>query len=172
MLIEHLKGRNFDPLLYSNPVLDLADNVLTVYMYTVTGICKGYQQYRPEANKLAKNNPREGRYFTWVSDGYFASWGTESLWYRDDVLVVVEGIFDACRLHNLGIPAIASFGSYSQQLKNWLVCTGRNVYTMNDAHGTNRILNCYPNLDIPSGRADVGECTETEIVKIMLDFGL
>lgn len=163
MINEHLRQRGFNPALYSNCCIDTVDNVLTVYMYTATGAITGFQQYRPNADKLKANNPRDGRYYTYIAKGNIPMWGVESLAYSAERVYVVEGIFDACRLHNLGVPAIACFGSYNDQLKNWLVCTGRKVYTINDSVGVNNKLSCFKNIELPSGRGDVGECTDKEI---------
>lgn len=171
-MLSHLASRKFNPSLYSNVCVDNENRVMTVYMYTDTGICKGYQQYRPDADKLAKNSPRDGRYFTWVTDGYFASWGAETMIYRPDVVIIVEGIFDACRLHNFGIPALATFGSYNTQFKNYLACLSRSVYTINDRNGVNSKFKCFKNLEIPNHRNDVGECSDTELLQLLTKEGL
>lgn len=164
---ENLISRNFNPMLYSGVVVDAENDIMTVMMYTLTGANIGYQQYRPNASKTKKNNPREGRYFTYINSSYIPIWGVETLSMAEGVVVVVEGIFDACQFHNFGIPAIATFGSYSNQLRNWLYCLGRKVYTVNDSKGVNNKLNCFENISLPEGRDDVGECSETEVYEMV-----
>lgn len=167
MIIEHLKTRKFNPALYDNPCIDTVNDILTVCMYTLSGVMIGYQQYNPNALKNKKNDPRSGKYYTYITNGHIAMWGLESITLNSQIIVVNEGIFDACRFHNFGIPSIACFGSYNNQLKNWLTSTGKKVYTVNDSYGYNNKLSCFTNIPLPEGRDDVGECTDEEVLQMI-----
>lgn len=88
----------------------------TVLLWNLSGQLTGYQVYTPNAPKQAKI-PRDARYFT-KGKGI---WGLQYLNSALTTLYVVEGIFDAVKLHNLGQNAIAMLGSTPNPLlKNWL----------------------------------------------------
>ena len=124
----------------------------------------GYQQYRPSADKKKKNSPKEGRYYTYRNKGTIAVWGMESFSYRKDVLVICEGVFDACRLHNIGLPAIAVLTSNLKPLREWLYSLGRTLYHVKDSHGSK--FNVGEAIEIPSHRDDLGEMSEEEVQDI------
>ena len=166
-LHHHLIERYLNTNRYSGVMV--FDDVIIFPMWNLSGMMVGYQQYRPGADKTRKNDPRDGRYYTSVhGDKYskpIAIWGLESFDYRGDILVITEGIFDASRFHNMGIPAVALLSSSYKHYRNWLTSTGRKVYKVEDDHGSS--LGTYQNLLIPEGRNDVGECTDEEVVGVI-----
>ncbi len=116
-----------------------------------------------------KNDPREGRYYTSLhgdkNEKPLAVWGLESLDYDHRYVVIVEGIFDACRLHNMGVPSVALLTSSHKHARNWLTSLGRKVYKIEDDHGSK--LGPYDELKVPEGRGDLGECLDDEIGEML-----
>lgn len=169
----HLKNDRYLQKELYNGVM-VFDDIAIFPLWNLSGCYCGYQQYRPLADKKRKNNPRDGRYYTSIhGDRHnkpLAVWGLESYHYRKDILIITEGIFDSCRLHNLGIPAVALLTSSYKHCKNWLTSTGRKIYKVEDDHGSS--LGPYENLHLPEGRCDVGECTDDEITHMLISKGL
>lgn len=92
----------------------------TFPLYNLTGQLVGYQRYRPEGTKEKNNDPREGRYFTHVKEGKVGVWGLES-WKLSKTLFVTEGLFDAARLTNMGLAAVATLSNGAgATTHNWL----------------------------------------------------
>lgn len=95
------------------------ERVATFPLYNLSGQLVGYQRYRPDATKEAKNDPRNGRYFTRIKDSRVGVWGIES-WYLSDTLFITEGIFDAAAITYNGYSAVAVLSSdLSNTSKNW-----------------------------------------------------
>lgn len=126
-LREHLKIRNYDTTLH-RAWLDEDNAVATFPLWNLNGQLCGYQAYRPDADKVKKNDEK-GRYYTYRGDKLFrkqcksvAIWGLES-WHLSNVLFVTEGVFDAARLTNIGISAVALLSNNPDSItKNWLYC--------------------------------------------------
>ena len=165
-LSSHLESRHMDVSRYSSIHLDEENGLVLFLLWNLSGQLVGYQQYRPSASKKGQNNPRENRYYTSIhgnrNEKPLAVWGLETLAYRKDLLVICEGVFDACRLHNQGIPAIATLTGTPRHLDLWLFSLGRKLYTVPDDHGSK--LGRYEELQLPPDRGDLGECTEEEII--------
>lgn len=108
---QHLRRRHIDLALHRVWV-DEVERIATFPMHNLSGQLVGYQQYRPDqSNKQARNDPKEGRYYSYLtkSDGkhpMIGVWGLES-WYLSNALFICEGIFDAARLTERGVSAIA-----------------------------------------------------------------
>lgn len=120
-LSKHLQSRWFNPALYQHKVLDEDNQILTVYLHNLSGQLVGYQQYNPNQTSKRTNDPKDARYFTYVTPGYTGVWGLELLDPDMPYCFVVEGIFKASMLHVLGFNAIAILtSSPSKSLLNWL----------------------------------------------------
>jgi hypothetical protein len=103
----HLHSRCFSMNLHR---VWLGDSTATVPLWNLSGQLVGYQQYRPNASKEAKNDPREGRYFTRLARDRVGVWGLES-WDFSGALFLCEGVFDACKVTWLGYSALAVFST-------------------------------------------------------------
>ena len=151
--------------------IDEENGLATFPLWNLSGKLVGYHQYNPHADKTPKTRPKDGRYFTYVTgkkkEAQLAVWGLESFYFRTDILVITEGIFDACQLHRYNIPAIAVLGSSSKPLRNWLLCINRKIYKVNDDHGSS--LGQYQNIDIGDNE-DMGAAKEEDIQKIVNDI--
>ena len=119
----HLHSRYFSMNLHR---AWLDEGVATFPLWNLSGQLVGYQQYRPFADKKAKNDPREGRYFTRLARDRVGVWGLES-WQFSDTLFICEGVFDACKVTWLGYSAVALFSSQvNDTTVSWLNSVGRN----------------------------------------------
>lgn len=118
-LKQHLITRGMDPDLYQ-VTYDDVEGVVTFMLYNGVGAIVGYQQYRPaQVSKQKKNNPKEGRYYTYLpreTDGVF---GWDLVDFNNKTIYVVEGVFKAGVLHRLGYNAIAVLTSTPKRLKPW-----------------------------------------------------
>lgn len=122
-LLDHLASRNCFPEKLGYPVaLDEDNQVVTFYFFNLSGQFTGYQQYRPNASKAKSNDEAKGRYYTYATEPHQALWGLETLKRFDSFpfVVITEGIFSACRWHNYGVPAVATFTNNPKRLKNQL----------------------------------------------------
>ena len=159
--------RHLNPLRYNG--IMLFDDIVVFPLWNLSGVYCGYQQYRPDADKQQKNDPREGRYYTSLhgnkNEKPLGIWGLETFDYRRDFLIITEGIFDAAQFHNLGFPAVALLSSSHKNYRNWLTSISRKVYKVEDDHGSK--LGPYQAMELPEGRTDAGECSSIEIYKMV-----
>lgn len=168
ILEEHLEKRHMQVERYNGVSVDQESGVVVFPLWNLSGQMVGYHQYRPLGEKKAKNHPKDGRYFTYLSgDKRLKSmgvWGLESLDYDTDYLVICEGVFDACRLHNFEIPCVALLTSSHKYFRNFLTCTERKICKVEDDHGS--LLGPYTNFSLPDGVEDLGDCSEDQVKKI------
>lgn len=108
--------------------VDYDEEVFTVPLWNLSGQLKGYQQYRwdSDKSKSKKNNPKEGRYFTYRKSEDLTVFGLDHL-NDDRYLFVVEGIFEAIAAISLGFNCIAVLSNNPTYLKEWLICTGKEI---------------------------------------------
>ncbi len=163
-LTRHLHSRYFDTSLHRAWV---GDAHVTVPIWNLSGQLVGYQQYNPNASKEAKNDPREGRYFTRLARDRVGVWGLES-WSNSRTLFLCEGVFDACKVTWLGYSALALFSNeVNATTVSWLraVRSHRPVVALcdNDAVGLRLAKYAHKHLQMFPWH-DVGE-TPIEIVK-------
>lgn len=130
-LQDHLKRRHLEQERY-HVWIDDENEVATFALWNLSGQMVGYQQYRPYGSKSAKNCREDGKYYTYISEGQIGVFGVETLCYKPELLFVCEGVFDICRVHNLGFPGIATLTNDSQHLRSWLKATGRKVIVIPD----------------------------------------
>jgi len=107
MIKEHLQYRNLDTNLYNQSVvIDTDNNVCTFLLSDFNDKLTGYQQYNPIGEKLLRCNQADSKYFTHVTKDMLGVFGLE---YVSDIniMFIVEGVFKACRFHNMGYNSIA-----------------------------------------------------------------
>jgi hypothetical protein len=131
-MVEHLKSRHLDMSLHT-VWIDQAEGVASFPFWNLSGSLRGYQQYRPAGVKKKFNNPREGRYYTYRSkfnpeknrSSEIGVWGMES-WRWTNTLFITEGIFDAARLTERGVSAIAmASNDLDKTTSRWLTTVRR-----------------------------------------------
>lgn len=169
----HLKSRNLNLSLYSGT--SVTGESVTFPLWNLSGQMVGYQVYQPDKPKCHHGPPRDQRYYTYVSrygggQPAAAVWGLET-WRPSKPLFLCEGVFDACRLHNAGISAIAVLGADPVHLKSWLgsLPNAKVAVVQGDAAG--RKLAKYGDLSIrlPEGK-DVGDLAKAEFKTIFADY--
>lgn len=173
---EHLLGRGLDPDRYS-VLLDPVGCIATFLLWNLSGQLCGFQQYNPNGTKSIRNDEKHRsllRYFTFAGDegdGRRAGrkrlvvWGLESLSPGDSTLFVTEGIFDAVRLHNAGLPAVAVLANDPQHLAPWLRALGRRTVAIcdRDPAGGRLARACDAHLIVPGPHHDLGGMTGAEV---------
>ena len=170
-LLKHLHSRYMNTDLHRVWVNE-NEGIAVFPVWNLSNQFIGYQQYRPDKSKEKNNNPLEGRYFTRIKDGKVGVWGLES-WDLSNTLFVTEGIFDACRITNLGYSAIATFGNdIGNTTKSWLwmIRKTRKVVTVcdNDNDGAGLKLAKYGNVSITvSDYKDLGEAPNEYILDLI-----
>lgn len=163
-LTEHLKSRHLDLQLH-RPMLDEVEGLATFYLYNLSGQLVGYQQYRPTGEKKPNNNPKLGKYFTYKKQPTLAVWGVESLHLTPNVVFVTEGVFDAARLTELGVSALAVLSNNpSADLRNWLTCLNRLVVVVADNDAAGKRLAKFGDVAVYTDEKDLGDSSE-EFVK-------
>jgi DNA primase len=166
----HLLSRHLDPSSF-RCVVDEEANIVTFYLFNLSGSIVGYQQYRPGAPKTFRNDPKDGRYFTHITKPNFGVWGLESFHYREDILFIVEGIFDAVRLHNLGLPAIAILANCPNGMNNWLMGLGRWIVVIADDDKAGKELLKFGDAGIICpGSHDLGGMTDDEVRTLLTHY--
>lgn len=129
---------------------------------------KDYKWY----NKVPVLNRFFGKAYPWAKRRerrrFFAVWGLETFYYRHDILFVVEGLFDAVRLHNLNLPAIAVLSNDPKAMKPWRRTLPRHVVCICDGDKAGRKLGKLGDeaVFLPEGR-DLGDMTDAEVYEVV-----
>lgn len=169
-LEQHLKLRHVNMELHC-PILDEVEGVATFYLWNLSGQLVGYQQYRPFAGKTKANHPREGRYFTFHKAPTVAVFGTESLHLTPHVVFLTEGVFDATRLTNLGVSALAVLtNNPSKDTGNFLRMLGRTVVCVCDNDAAGRKLAKFGNHVVYTQDKDLGESSPEFVQSLVQRF--
>jgi hypothetical protein len=165
-MLAHLSGRCLDPSKYSGVAVDV-DSV-TFPLWNLSGQMVGYQVYKPNAEKNHQLAPRDQRYFTYVTraggkEPALAVWGIETV-SSNKPLYLVEGVFDACKLHNLGLSAVAVLSCDPKHLKSWLATLPQKKVAVCEGDAAGRKLAKFGNsaVFLPEGK-DVGSLNDEEL---------
>lgn len=117
---DHLKERHINFELH-RPMIDEVERTATFYFWNVSGAIVGYQQYRPDVGKARKNHPKDARYFTYRLKHTVGVWGVESLNLTPGIMFLSEGIFDACRMTDIGCSALGTICNDPRgDILNWI----------------------------------------------------
>lgn len=127
-LKQHVLNRHVDLKLHQ-VWFNETGRVATFPLWNLSGMLVGYQAYRPDADKVQKNDEK-GRYYTYRGEKLVknhsktvAVWGLES-WCLSTVLFITEGVFDAARITKLGYSAVAVLSNDpNTSTLNWLLQT-------------------------------------------------
>ena len=164
---EHLLDRHLNLELH-RPMVDEAERVATLFLWNLSGQLVGYQQYRPEGEKKPQNNPKQGKYFTYRKQPTLSVWGVESLHLTPNVVFLTEGVFDAARLTNRGVSALAVLSNNpNHDLRNWLTCLNRKVVAVCDNDSAGRKLAKFGDVAVFTQDKDLGDSDE-EYVSYLL----
>jgi len=170
-ITKHLKSRGVDPE-KTKVVLDTKNNLAVFLLYNLSGQLVGYQQYNPTAPKSGKGGikRKDQKYFTYVAKRYknlLGVWGLETV--RDEpFLFVTEGIFDAVKLHNEGLPAVAVLGNNPKTLRPWLqiLKATKKIIVVADNDKAGKKLGNMGDISIntPEPYKDLGEMPQEEVL--------
>lgn len=168
-MLDHLAERNLQPSKYNGVFLDECS--ATFLLWNLSGELVGYQTYCPSKPKNHGKTPREQRYFTFVSrqdrQVKLAVWGMES--YKTyEPLYLVEGIFDACRLHNLGFSCVAVLGNNPEHLKSWLDTLPNKKVAVCQGDSAGKVLARYGDeaIYLPLDK-DCGDLSDSELLTLL-----
>ncbi len=142
-LTAELHRRHFDTQLHT-AWLDEEECVATFPLWNLQGQLKGYQVYRPGSTEKKANDPRTGRYYSYMVAPVW--WGFESWKLSPGLLFVTEGVFDAARLTSRGYSALATLSNDpGREFRNFVFTCGRRVVVVadNDANGSGKKLVKY-----------------------------
>jgi len=171
-LLQHLKNRHVDLDLHK-VYIDEKEYIATFPLINFMGKMVGYHQYRPDKDKIPRNNPKEGRYFTYIPKGELAPWGIES-WDLSNVLFLTEGVFDAARFTDRGYSAIATFSYNPKNMKDLLLFyrSTRPVISICDS-GTDGIkLAKYGHeYHVMPNEFDIGDAPDEYVEKVLSKYG-
>lgn len=168
----HLKERHLNVDLYPSLTVSEEENSVTFMLWNLSGELVGYQQYKPERPKVDSSlNPRELRYFTYLKQEEhlkaLTGFGVELLDPNKKHLFVLEGVFDSCRLHNLGLNALAMFACDPKHTKSWLSSLGYTVVPVCEGDEAGQKLESLKNSEevvfLPEGK-DLGDLTDAEVL--------
>jgi hypothetical protein len=154
------------------PVLDEVERVATFYLWNLSGQLVGYQQYRPEGEKKPNNNPREGKYYTYRKQPTVVVWGVESLHLTPHVVFLTEGVFDAARLTERGVSALAILScNTGWDLRNWLSMLNRKVVAVCDGDKAGAQLAKFGNVSLCMlGGKDLGDADDATVDMLVREF--
>lgn len=178
-LEEHLLARGMNPSEY-RVCLDEETQTATFLLFTLTGSLAGYQSYKPHSVKNTSEGRKSGfkpqdlKYFTYVSRDETktqfsaAVFGMEKFDWRKPKLYVVEGVFDAVKLHNLGLNAVAVLCNNPKHLRPFFKALSMRVVGVldNDPGGMALAKVCDEHFLCPEGR-DPGDMTTDELKELL-----
>jgi len=177
---KHLELRGCNPNNYPCHI-DEESGVCTFLLYNYMGQLVGYQQYRPRAPKAipgtpyTRGNKPELRYWTFLAKedkvAKRAFFGIETLDDRP-FFFMVEGIFDAVKVHNAGYPCIATLSNAPFHLEGFFMISGKRVYSISDNDKAGQHIHKFAdaNVKIPDGYKDVGEMPQDEVNLMLENF--
>lgn len=168
---QHLLNRHVDFDLH-RPMVDEENRVATFYLYNMTGMLCGYQQYRPDATKSYNNHPKLGRYYTYRKQPTLALFGVESLYLNNRTVFLTEGVFDACRLTQRGYAALAVLSNDpSHELHNFLACLNRKVVAVCDNDVAGKKLAKFGDVSVYTDDKDLGDSTDQYVEYLLKTYG-
>lgn len=165
---DHLSQRHLDFYVHPSVMIDEDERVATFFLYNLSGKIVGYQHYRPDASKERHNHPKEGRYYTYRNKGEVAVFGLETLSFHQDVLFVVEGIFDATRLTKYQVPCIATLSNDpNRDLRNWILSLGRKIVAVCDSGKAGKKLAKVGDMVYTVPEGDLGDAPEEYVLSLI-----
>lgn len=171
-ILQHLRERHVDLELHC-PIIDESEGIATFLLFNLSGQIVGFQQYRPSASKEVKNNPRDGRYFTFRKSPTVAVFGVESLHLTPEIVFVTEGIFDAVRLTKRRVSALAVLSNDpTSDVRNFLACLSRKTVAVcdNDTAGKKLASSCDE--AIFTSNKDLGDSDEEFVDDLLRRYKL
>ena len=148
------------------------DRIATFLLYNLSGQIVGYQQYNPAGTKSIRNDERhrdELKYFTFIgAEGGTKKtgvWGIETVGMDDPIVFLTEGVFDAVKIQNLGLPALAVLANDPHHLRPFFMALGRRLVAVadRDAAGSKLAKFADVSLVVPEPWHDLGDMPQGEV---------
>lgn len=166
----HLYARGFDPSKYAVDI-DEINGCATFLLWNRLGQLIGYQRYTPRFPKSGVKDPHKLAYFTWASKPHHTIWGWEYVPQDCSKLFITEGIFDAIKICNAGLSAIALLGNAgSPAVRQYLKALPYTIIAICDNDEAGKVLAKSADFayNVPSGYKDLGEMPQEEVNKWIL----
>lgn len=168
---EHLLSRGCSPEKY-RVWIDNDNGVAVFPLYDSCGKWYGYQQYRPSGTKYqrANVNPKEMRYFTKVPRNKVTMFGIEQFDWSKATVFVVEGVFDAITIHNLGFNAIALLSNNPKIARSALTALGKTTVAVLDGDKAGKALAsvCDKAIVCPEGH-DAASMNKEQLLQLLTE---
>lgn len=175
-IIKHLLDRGLDPN-QRGILLDIENCIATFLLYNLSGQIVGYQQYNPCGSKQLANDEKNRdalKYFTFVGDENderrsgkkkLAVWGLQTVSIEHDFVFITEGIFDAVKLQNEGLPAIAALANDPAPLRPFLKALSKRVIAVCDDDAAGRKLASIADawFTVPKPHHDLGDMSQEDV---------
>jgi len=179
---QHLRDRGVDPEKLG-VIYDKESNIANFLLYNLSGQLIGFQQYNPNKPKAHYKGEKMKdlvKYYTYVSkeggkkDTFISVWGLENIDFeKDKEIWITEGIFDAVKLVNAGLPALAVLtATPSKQLKQWLSIINKKIIGILDADEAGNLLKSVTSVayTVPKPYKDLGEMPQEEVNSFVKDI--
>lgn len=175
----HLIERGCRPSIYGDSLI-LAEDRATFLLYTLTGKLGGYQTYKPGAPKTKDGkglDPKELRYFTHMTRSQpglpesVLLFGFEQFDWTSKFCFIVEGIFDAVKLHAMGFNALAVLANDPATFRAWKACYPHMTFICladNDKAGIELAKQCDLAFTVPAPYKDTGDMPSYELLKFLM----
>lgn len=177
-IIKHLLERGLDPNQHG-VLLDVENCIATFLLYNLSGQIVGYQQYNPNGSKQLANDEKNRnalKYFTFIGDENnerrsgkkkLAVWGLQTVSIEHDFVFITEGIFDAVKLQNEGLPALAALANDPAPLLSFLKALSKRVIAVCDDDDAGKRLGSIANIKlvVPKPFHDLGDMSQEDVKK-------
>ncbi len=177
-ITKHLKERHLHTELYSSVYVSEEHCKAYFMLYSFSGEIVGFQCYTPEQPKRGSHLlDIERRYYTYITKKHgtvrVTAFGLERLTPETKTVFLCEGVFDACRLHKLGLQALALLGSDVEHIKEQLFMLGVKLIPICEGDEAGQKLAKLAThkevVYLPEGY-DLGDMSEVEILKIIKKY--
>ena len=175
---KHLEKRHLDISKYPSLYISEEHGKAYFWLYNLSGMIIGYQCYTPSLPKRGHHlEDHERRYCTRMTkvDGsiMLTAFGLDILDPSKRDIFVVEGIFDACRIHSLGLNALAVLCSDIDFLSDFLKSLGYRLIPVceGDEAGAklSKLATHKETIYLKEGY-DLGDLTEKEVFDIFSKY--
>ena len=174
-LKEHLLSRGYDPGSFGS-ILSEEECIVYFLLWNLSGQLIGYQQYRPNAPKTG-NHPKDCRYYTYTTKvgnhSTPAIWGLHTYSLEIKRIFLVEGIFDAIKVHSRGECCFALLGNAgSKSIRQWLslLRVPKIGILDSDEKGSGMKSLCQKWITTPLPYKDLGEMSHEEVASLIKEI--
>lgn len=145
----------------------IGDDCVVFVMYNLSGKISGYQRYIPNGVKHTNLQSKKSRlplkYKTSVFPGELCMWGLHTYNKDSKYLFVVEGVFDAIMLHQLGLPAIATLTNDPKDLKQFFRTIPQKIVCICDNDEGGKKLAKYGDYSCFTVQKDLNDMSERDV---------